>query len=79
LLTLCIAVFLVSTPIFIVEAASSSSTSFVEKVIIADNTVVEDEAEVLEVYYRVLPNGITQYRIWSVTYGVWRTEWTNLP
>lgn len=32
--------------------------------------------EEIKYYYRVY-NGHLQYRIWSITYGRWITEWTN--
>lgn len=28
-------------------------------------------------YYRVI-NGVNQKRLWSVTYGCWKTDWINV-
>ncbi len=38
------------------------------------DSVVEPRAEELEWVYRVY-NGNIEKRLWSYTYGVWRTEW----
>jgi len=74
-------VLLLLTPLcVVVEAATSNSSPesvFMENVEVG-NILTEEEGEVLEIFYRELPNGVWQYRIWSVTYGVWRTEWTDL-
>ena len=34
-------------------------------------------SEILDVWFRNY-NGRLQYRIWSVTFGVWRTEWRDV-
>jgi hypothetical protein len=38
------------------------------------NSTVAIQAEQTEWYYRN-NNGIMEKRLWSITYGVWRTDW----
>ncbi|MDL2288340.1 hypothetical protein LJC32_03045 [Oscillospiraceae bacterium OttesenSCG-928-F05] len=42
-----------------------------------DNEGITTRAEELAYYYRIY-NGQRQQRIWSVTYGYWKTGWTNV-
>lgn len=39
-------------------------------------SLVEPKSEELKYYYRIY-NGKWQYRIWSVTYGRWVTDWID--
>lgn len=38
---------------------------------------VSPRAEETKICYRTLPNGQVQYRIWSVTRGIWLTDWID--
>lgn len=39
---------------------------------------VSPRAEETKVVYRTLPNGQVQYRIWSLTRGIWLTDWIDV-
>ena len=43
----------------------------------ADTPSINARAEQVEWYYR-LYNGKYQKRCWSITYGYWKTNWTNV-
>ena len=80
LLAFCVVVPLLSVPVQAAATPCNSSCN-IEEIAMSDSMVIEseDDAEELVVFYRTLTNGIKQYRIWSATYAVWRTEWTDLP
>ncbi len=43
-----------------------------------EGTGIETRAEQFRWYYRT-HDGEKQMRLWSVTYGVWRTDWVPVP
>ena len=49
-----------------------------------DTQIVEVEeteptrAEETEWYYRIVDNLIVQKRVWSITYGYWKTDWITI-
>ena len=38
-----------------------------------ENTI---DNEMTQIYWRTF-NGVLQFRVWSITYGKWLTEWAN--
>lgn len=43
-----------------------------------EGTGIETRAEQFRWYYRTYA-GEKQMRLWSITYGVWRTDWIPVP
>ncbi|MGX9755331.1 hypothetical protein ACWYRQ_03595 [Clostridioides difficile] len=43
----------------------------------ASSKSVDTKAEQLKWYYRI-HNGKKQKRLWSITYGYWKTNWINV-
>lgn len=43
-----------------------------------EGTGIETRAEQVRWYYRN-NNGVEEMRLWSITYGVWRTDWIPVP
>lgn len=41
-----------------------------------NSSQISPRVEVTKWYYRV-KNGVRQKRLWSVTYGYWKTDWIN--
>ena len=35
-------------------------------------------AEETKWYYRIVDNSIVQRRLWSITYGYWKTDWITI-
>ena len=40
-------------------------------------SVVTEEIEETQIFWRTM-NGQLQYRVWSLTYGYWKTDWINM-
>lgn len=38
---------------------------------------ISTRAEEIGYAYRITEDGVKQYRIWSYTYGKWKTDWIN--
>ncbi len=43
-----------------------------------EETGIETRAEQVRWYYRT-NHGVEEMRLWSVTYGVWKTDWIPVP
>lgn len=43
-----------------------------------EETSIETRAEQVRWYYRT-NHGVEEMRLWSVTYGVWKTDWIPVP
>lgn len=43
-----------------------------------EGTGIETRAEQVRWYYRT-NHGVEEMRLWSVTYGVWKTDWIPVP
>ena len=37
-----------------------------------------DRAEETEWHYRITDDGLFQKRLWSITYGYWKTDWITI-
>lgn len=44
----------------------------------SEGTGIETRAEQVRWYYRT-NHGVEEMRLWSVTYGVWKTDWIPVP
>lgn len=71
----CICTALAAVTILGTSAQAVFAASPVGREIVPPATV-EPKAEEFRYYYRVY-NGKLQYRIWSMTYCRWVTEWTD--
>lgn len=38
----------------------------------------QPRAEETEWYYRITGDGLVQRRLWSITYGYWKTDWITI-
>ena len=38
----------------------------------------QSRAEETEWYYRITEDGLFQMRLWSITYGYWKTDWITI-
>lgn len=43
-----------------------------------EETDIETRAEQVRWYYRN-NNGVEEMRLWSISYGVWKTDWIPVP
>ena len=50
--------------------------SAIEEPVEVSQEVMTPRAEQRMYYYRI-HNGVNQYRVWSITYNKWLTDWTN--
>ena len=41
-----------------------------------ENPEVIEGGEETQIFWRTM-NGVLQYRVWSITYGYWLTDWIN--
>lgn len=62
--------FLCYTPTFAIEPVTSQNFQ------LQDNDAPLARAEQVRWYLRTR-NGINQKRLWSITYGYWKTNWIN--
>ena len=42
------------------------------------HSLPHSRAEETEWYYRIVDNLIVQKRLWSITYGYWKTDWITI-
>ena len=68
-----IALFVSTVPAYagIADAAATEPNP-----ILTEN--VTERAEVTQWYFR-MNNGVLEMRLWSVTYGFWKTDWMPAP
>ena len=43
----------------------------------SDNTIITPQAEEPEWIYRKKADGTYEKRLWSITYGYWKTDWID--
>jgi hypothetical protein len=76
LILLCIITFVISAPIYAVEANVSAECVLIE-VVPPNETITETEQ--IGIYLRSCPLcQRVQWRVWSYTFGRWNTEWAYL-
>lgn len=77
---------IISLIIALVMCFSLSAAVFAESTDTPDEEttlelVIEDDqtrAEETEWYYRITGDGLFQRRLWSITYGYWKTDWITI-
>ena len=58
--------------------APAMATAYVEPISEASGQEISTiDTEMTQFYWRTY-NGKLQYRVWSITYGRWITDWTDL-
>ena len=65
--------FSLSATVF-AESADAPEEAAQELVIDGEQT----RAEETEWYYRITDDGLVQRRLWSCTYGYWKTDWITI-
>lgn len=63
---------------FSVSAFAESPDVLKETGEILVNSGEQTRAEETEWYYRITGDGLVQMRLWSITYGYWKTDWITI-
>lgn len=76
---------IISLILALVMCFSLSAAAFAESTDAPEETTQElvidgdqTRAEETEWYYRITDDGLFQRRLWSITYGYWKTDWITI-
>jgi len=66
--------FSLSTAVF-AECTDTPNEEAIQELVIEGD---QNRAEETKWYYRITGDGLVQRRLWSITYGYWKTDWITI-
>ena len=68
---ICVMALLMAVPAIATPAAA------IEVPVIEQVQEIGERTEETRIYWRTTSLGVLQFRVWSITWGRWLTDWTN--